>query len=296
MQHQPSRKPEELEGHLLGLIEAARDQAREDPFRNPVLAVTLAITRRFDRNEISAADLDSLFVRLRAASLESRAARLRAYVGLEAGPVDPQAAIPARLVAAVPDRPDAFEGFADFIRRTAFAVVFTAHPTFGMPRAVASLLAEAASLPDETARTGLIAQAAALSTRPDAPITLDVEFEQACAAANNGRLALDAFNGAALDAARARWPDRWTELTPRPFAIASWVGCDTDGRTDIGWWDTLRYRLISKRMQFDRVMRELPEIGACREVRALAEGALAAVNRQLAVAPRLGDKPSLEAV
>ena len=85
MQHQPSRKPEELEGHLLGLIEAARDQAREDPFRNPVLAVTLAITRRFDRNEISAADLDSLFVRLRAASLESRAARLRAYVGLEAG-------------------------------------------------------------------------------------------------------------------------------------------------------------------------------------------------------------------
>src|SRR5438094_789903 len=122
MQHQPSRKPEELESHLLGLIEAARDQAREDPFRNPVLAVTLA-----------------------------------------------------------------------------------------------------------------------------------VEFEQACAAANNGRLALDAFNGALLDAARARWPDRWTELTPRPFAIASWVGCDTDGRTDIGWWDTLRYRLISKRMQFDRV-------------------------------------------
>src|SRR3978361_2051107 len=144
MQHQPSRKPEELESHLLGLIEAARDQAREDPFRNPVLAVTLAITRRFDRNEISADDLDSLFVRLRAASLEARASRLRAYVGLEAEPADPQAAIPARLVAAVPDRPDGFETFADFIRRTAFAVVFTAHPTFGMPRAVASLLAEAA--------------------------------------------------------------------------------------------------------------------------------------------------------
>ncbi|QGY05454.1 phosphoenolpyruvate carboxylase [Methylobacterium mesophilicum SR1.6/6] len=299
MQHQPSREPEELEGHLLGLIEGARDQAREDPFRNPVLAVTLAITRRFDRDEISLGDLEGLFVRLRAAALSARAARLRAYVGLEAGPAasqDPQAAIPARLVAAVPERPDAVADFARFIHRTAFAVVFTAHPTFGMPRAVAGLLAEAASLPDEAARAELIARAAKLSTRPDVPITLDVEFEQACAAANNGRLALDAFNGALLDAARARWPDRWTELTPRPFAIASWVGCDTDGRTDIGWWDTLRYRLISKRMQFDRVMRELPEIAACREVRGLAEGALAAVNRQLAVAPRLGDQPSLESV
>jgi phosphoenolpyruvate carboxylase len=296
MQHEPSREPEELERHLLALIETAREQAREDPFRNPVLAVTLAITRRFDRNEIAAGDLDALFVRLRAAALAARAERLRSYVGLEAGPADPDAAIPARLVAAAPGGPDGVATFAAFIHRTAFAVVFTAHPTFGMPKAVAGLLAQAASLPDVAARADLIARAAALSTRPDAPITLDAEFEQACAAANNGRLALDAFNGALLDAARARWPERWTELTPRPFAIASWVGCDTDGRTDIGWWDTLRYRLISKRMQFDRVMRDLPDSAACREVRARAQEALAAVNRQLAVAPRLGDKPSLESV
>ncbi|QEE42281.1 MULTISPECIES: phosphoenolpyruvate carboxylase [unclassified Methylobacterium] len=296
MQHESSREPEELERHLLGLIENAREQAREDPFRNPVLAVTLAITRRFDRNEIAADDLDGLFERLRAPALAARAERLRGYVGLEAGPADADAAIPARLVAAAPGGPDGVSTFAAFIHRIAFAVVFTAHPTFGMPRAVATLLAQAASLPDAAARADLIARAAALSTRPDAPITLDVEFEQACAAANNGRLALDAFNGALLDAARTRWPESWTDLTPRPFAIASWVGCDTDGRTDIGWWDTLRYRLISKRMQFDRVMRDLPDTAACREVRALAAEALAAVNRQLAVAPRLGDKPSLEAV
>ena len=100
MQHEPSREPEELEAHLLGLIEAAREQAREDPFRNPVLAVTLAITRRFDRDEISTGDLDGLFARLRAAALAARAERLRAYVGLDAGPDDPQAGIPARLVAA----------------------------------------------------------------------------------------------------------------------------------------------------------------------------------------------------
>ena len=134
MQHEPSREPEELEAHLLGLIEAAREQAREDPFRNPVLAVTLAITRRFDRNEISAGDLDGLFVRLRAEALAARAERLRAYVGLDASPEDPQAGIPARLVAAIPDRSDSVEAFAALIHRTAFAVVFTAHPTFLHPK------------------------------------------------------------------------------------------------------------------------------------------------------------------
>jgi len=293
MQQQVGRGTDELEAHLLGLVESAREQASEDPFRNPVLAVTLAITRSFDRGEIAEDDLEGLFARLRAEALDARAQRLRDYVGM-AG--EGASAVAAALVAAVPDRSGALENFAAFIHRTAFAVVFTAHPTFGMPRAVAERLARAAGLEGPREREGLIGEAAALSTRPDVPVTLDLEFEQACAAANNARLALDAFNGALLDAARDRWPDRWTEIRPRPFAVASWVGCDTDGRTDIGWWDTVRYRLISKRMQFDRVMRNLPDIPSAREARGLAEGALSAVNRQLAVAPRLGDKPSLEAV
>ncbi|WP_375409035.1 phosphoenolpyruvate carboxylase [uncultured Methylobacterium sp.] len=283
-----------LEHDLLRLIEESREQSSDDPFRNPVLAVTLAITRRLDRGEIGESDLDGLFVRLREQSLAERAVRLRGYVGL--GQDAPDAAMPARLVAAIPKGPADFETFRGLVDRTSFAVVFTAHPTFGMPKAVAALIAKAASEPDAGARAPLVAEAAALSTRPDPGISLDDEFDQACIAANHGRSALDAFNGAVLDAARGRWPDRWTELVPKPFAIASWVGCDTDGRTDIGWWDTLRYRIESKRMQLDRLMRNLPDVPATGVVRELAKGALAAVNRQLAVAPRLGTKPSLEAV
>jgi len=283
----------DLEIELLGLVAESRAQSSEDPFRNPVLAVTLAITRRIDRGDIDEDSLDALFVRLRAQALAERAGRLRAYVGLdEEGPAD----LAGRLVAAQPRANDDVERFRDTVGRTAFAAVFTAHPTFGMPRDVAGLIAEAASTSDGPARDALTDKAAARSTRPDARISLDDEFEQACHAANNGRAALDLFNGALLDAARERWPDRWTELVPKPFAIASWVGCDTDGRTDIGWWDTLRYRLISKRMQLDRVMRDLPDVPATRAVRDLAAGALAAVNRQLAGAPLLGTKPSLESV
>ncbi|GJE25542.1 phosphoenolpyruvate carboxylase [Methylobacterium organophilum] len=288
--------PDALEKALLDLIAQSRGQAAEDPFRNPVLAVTLAITRRLDRGEIGEEDLDALFVSLRRHALTERAARLRGYVGLDGDTAETIADLAERLVAAIPKRSGDFETFRDLVGRTAFAVVFTAHPTFGMPKAVAELIAAAASERDEAARVPLIEKAAQRSTRPDARISLDDEFAQACLAANNGRLALDAFNGALIDAAQRRWPDRWTELVPRPFAIASWVGCDTDGRTDIGWWDTLRYRLISKRMQLERLQRDLPDVPATRVVRELAAGALAAVNRQLAGAPLLGTKPSLENV
>ena len=94
---------ESLEQDLLRLIEESREQAAEDPFRNPVLAVTLAITRRFDRGEIGEDDLDALFPRLRAQSLATRAERLRAYVGLDRdAQAAPDTRMAARLVAALP--------------------------------------------------------------------------------------------------------------------------------------------------------------------------------------------------
>ena len=290
----------DLERVLLDLVAKSREQASEDPFRNPVLAVTLAITRRLDREEIGESDLDALLATLRRRALTERTARLRGYVGLdgqgngeETGTL---ADLAGRLVAAVPRGASDFDVFRERVGRTGFAAVFTAHPTFGMPRAVAAMIARAASLPEEGARAPILGEAAARSSRPDPGISLDDEFEQACVAANNGRAAIDTFNGALLEAARHRWPDRWTELVPKPLAIASWVGCDTDGRTDIGWWDTVRYRLISKRMQFDRILRDLPDVPAARVVRELVQGARAAVERQLAGAPLLGTKPSLETV
>lgn len=181
----PAADAETLQRELIGLIETSREQSSDDPFRNPVLAVTLAITRRLDRGEIEEADLDALFARLRGEALAERTVRLRGYVGLAAP--QPDAAMPARLVAAIPRGPADFEAFRDLVGRTGFAVVFTAHPTFGMPKAVAALIARAASEPDVVQRAPLIEEAAALSTRPDPKISLDDEFDQACIAANHGR-------------------------------------------------------------------------------------------------------------
>ena len=75
-------------------------------------------------------------------------------------------------------------------------------------------------------------------------MSLEDEFAQATAAIVNGRDALDRLNAALLSVARNAWPDRWTRAHRRArSSLSSWVGYDTDGRTDIGWWDTLRLRL-----------------------------------------------------
>src|ERR1051326_6496632 len=141
------------------------------------------------------------------------------------------------------DSPVRWAEYRALVERPRFAAVFTAHPTFALQPEAARALAETASGRPTEARG---------SHRPP-PITLQEEFAQAAAAIANGRDAIDRFNTALIEVARTAWPDRWVELIPRPVILSSWVGYDTDGRTDIGWWDTLRLRLEMKRLQLARL-------------------------------------------
>lgn len=284
--------PANLANELSAALAQARSDAREDPFGNPVLRVTLWLTRRMDRGEITLEQAAGLIRHLGRAAIADRAARLSAYVGLEQDEAGAFAALAERLAEAAAGAEQPFEAFAASLARARFAAVFTAHPTFGMSRAVAHALAGLASGEGEAQAL----RADDLSFRPDAPISLQSEFEQARFAVRHARDAIDRLNAAFLAEARRRWPERWRELRPRALLLASWVGCDTDGRTDIGWWDTLRYRLESKRGQFFRMLEKLPENAATAGVRALVGAALDAVERQLALCPPLGTQPSLQAL
>lgn len=281
----PSTSARALADELQAAITQAREDAREDPFGNPILYVTLWLTRRLDRGEISEAAIGALLQHLAREAVADRAKRLRSYVGLQEAPYRALQAVAERLATSA----EKFEDFAATAQRTRYAAVFTAHPTFGMQRALARRIAamatqeSAAPLGEED-----------LPLRPDPNITLQDEFEQARDAVRHAHDAIDAFNKALFEAARERWPERWTGFAARPITLASWVGCDTDGRTDIGWWDTLRYRLESKRGQFSRILEKLPAVDAACEVKELVSNALAAVEEQLAKAPPLGGKPSLE--
>jgi phosphoenolpyruvate carboxylase len=277
-----------IAAELLSLTERAREHAAEDPFGNPVLSVALAITRRMDQGTLGEAQIAALVRHLRDVAFADRARRIAAYVG-GADPAADDAALDrlaARLVRPDPaDSPVPFAGFRAAVEHTRFAAVFTAHPTFALPAEVGRALAEAAS-----GREGAFCF---VSHRPG-PITLAEEFAQAVAAMLNGRDALDRLSAALLAAARACWPDRWTSLVPTPVILASWVGYDTDGRTDIQWWDTLRLRLEMKRLQLARLAAQLAPLPAAALAARVGE-ALAVVEAQIAACPTMADPDAVAA-
>ena len=285
--------PAALAAEIEAALATAREGAKEDPFGNPILWVALWLTRRMDRGEIDDAEALGVIRHLGREALAERAARLRNYVGLDGDPGAPLARVAALVAEACPEDTDGFARFAATVQRTSFAAVFTAHPTFGMRRDLARRLAEAATAPDPAVDFEPDGDGG-LSFRPDTAITLHDEFEQARYAVRHARDAIDSLNEALLREARERWPGSWQALAPRPVALGSWVGCDTDGRTDIGWWDTLRYRLESKRGQFSRILEKLPPGANTAEIRSLVEQALAALERQVALAPPTGSEPTVE--
>lgn len=268
-----------LAQELLELTAQLRAGADENPFGNPVLLLSLAITRRMDQGSLSEDAVAGLIRYLRDAAFSARAERIADYVG----GVDQEQndATLARLAHHLlrPDPNDSPVRWAEYralVERPRFAAVFTAHPTFSLPFDVGHALAERAS--------GRRATAAG-SHRPP-PITLQAEFAQSVAAIANGRDAIDRFNAALINVARTAWPDRWTELTPRPVILSSWVGYDTDGRTDIGWSDTMRLRLEMKRLQLARLQAQVAGFEPLATRVAAAEQA---VTAQIAACPDTPD-------
>jgi phosphoenolpyruvate carboxylase len=277
-----------LARQLLGLTARFGARADEDPFGNPVLLVALAISRRIETGELSETAIASLVRYLRDAAFADRARRLAAYVGgVEAAANDAALAQLAQTLLR-PDPNDSPVRWAEYralVERTRFAAVFTAHPTFALPVVVGNALANAAC--------GRVAPEFD-SHRPP-PVTLADEFAQSVVAIENGRDALDRLNAAMLSVARSAWPDRWTELVPRPVVLATWVGYDTDGRTDIGWWDTLRLRLEIKRLQLVRLHAQLSALPAVAPLATRVAVAQEAVEAQLALAPDAPDPPRVAA-
>ena len=79
--------------------------------------------------------------------------------------------------------------------------------------------------------------------RPDADLSLAREHALSLDAIGNILAALRQAYDILFRVAAEFYPRRWTELVPRMVTVASWVGYDLDGRSDIRWSDTLLKRL-----------------------------------------------------
>jgi len=206
-------------------------RTRETPLFNPVFQLGLEFSRKLENGEIGLADINGLVSALECEGLLARAQKLDRMLA----PMAPEANL------------DLFragdEDFAAFTRRwrhPLLHVVFTAHPTFLLTPVQSRSVAEAAAAGQVNGDT--------VCTAPHerTQITLDSEHDAAMSAMSRAQGARDRIVRTVFETARASFPDQWKSLAPVPVRLATWVGYDMDGRTDIGWNTSIRYRLSEK--------------------------------------------------
>ncbi|NVN39219.1 phosphoenolpyruvate carboxylase, partial [Ameyamaea chiangmaiensis] len=237
-------------------------------------------------------DVAAAIAHLRDAAYLRRAHRLRDYVG---GTDDTAMerrfdALAQAVINVTQDAPNlSFDAARARLELTRYAAVFTAHPVFALANPVYERLAALASRADTPDWPAFATH------RRAAPPTLEEEFRLASEAILRARSALDRLNTAILEKARARWPSQWDQLTPRPIIVTSWVGYDTDGRTDIHWWDTLRMRLRMKLMHLERLLAQIGDRHGIDHLRSQIESAITAVRTQIDACPDRADPTAVAA-
>ncbi|WP_156500415.1 phosphoenolpyruvate carboxylase [Croceicoccus bisphenolivorans] len=198
---------------------------------NPVFQLGLEFSRKLETGDIDLAGIDGLVSALECEGLLARAQKLDRMVS----PMEPDANLDVFRQDA-----DDFDSFADKWRHPLLHVVFTAHPTFLLTPSQSEAVAEAAT--EGRVNGDHVCSAPHERTQ----ITLDSEHDAAMAAMARAQGARDRIVRALFETARTAHPSQWKSLAPVPIRLAHWVGYDMDGRTDIGWNTSIRYRLSEK--------------------------------------------------
>jgi phosphoenolpyruvate carboxylase len=262
------------------LLRDADACAARDPFTNPHLLFALDATQRMAKGVVSLDEVGAVVSELTVQAFVARAERLGAYLG----------GSDAEDVTALFERQadNGFDAYAALLAHPAVGVVTTAHPTFALDRELSLALVELATgrtaqdeVLDEAGRAARLALARERRHRPPSPISLDMEHDWSVAALSNLVDGLDEARLAALAVARRRWPDRWRSLRPRLMTVATWVGFDQDGRTDVTWDVSLRKRLALKQVALGRYV-ALARRAQAEAIVHVLERALAVVDRQSA--------------
>ncbi|WP_299196717.1 phosphoenolpyruvate carboxylase [uncultured Erythrobacter sp.] len=233
-------------------------RTRETPLFNPVFQLGLDLSRGLEaQGGNGGMDLDAierLVEELECSSLRTRAKRLERVLA----PVEPQANRTA--LSAVLARDADFGSFRARWETPHLHAVFTAHPTFLLTPAHTQAVADAAS------NGSAISQESCASSGDRPAVTLEYEHAQAMAAIAHAQDARSAIVREAFEHAARQWPGEWHDLSPLPFRFATWVGYDMDGRTDIQWYTSIRFRLSEKA---ERLARYADDLAAIDEAHAL---------------------------
>jgi phosphoenolpyruvate carboxylase len=270
-------------------LRALRRQIPDTPALNPIVNVAFDLSRRLEAGEFSFDDLKALAGRLMDRACVERARQLRARDGFVGNATT-------------------FKDFSDYVEETAKddfdtfrrrwsrarnGIVLTAHPTFGLSAALSRRIVDIA-VSDAAADKPI-----GVPQRPDSPITLEYEHAAAQAAIGNLRESYVELLDRFYEVAVRRYGDKAWKLAPQLATIASWVGYDLDGRTDIKWTFSFLIRLREKQAALndirDRFLALKAVLGTGAEVQRISRQltgkldlAIAAVDEQIAALEQIG--------
>ena len=234
---------------LLDRLSALRQRTSETPLFNPAFQLSLELSRALEGGAISLDTLEEIVAELECDALQSRARHLRRLLA----PVGPAENL-AKFAAALDKEPSDFSAFRARWESPQLHCVFTAHPTFLLTPEQSAAVADAAA-----GESAIDKRACGFGgERPT--VTLEYEHRRAMDAIAHGAQARDLLVATLLEKAQARWPQDWTRFAPLPFRFATWVGYDMDGRTDIAWYTSIRFRLLEKAERLERYAASLDAI------------------------------------
>lgn len=251
MRNEPAAGRGDLREWCEKRLEIHKAAALSDPLASGVRMLTIDLWDAASRGEITREDIFALAVSISDEALKARAGRLHelarrgdwrplvdeSFARFEGAPVEDVAA--------------AFQA-------TQAGIVFTAHPTFALRRpyrdAIGAIAGGAAWRPDGGGHAS------------ETAISLTDEHQAAAEAITRAQTSLRALWGACYDWLAARHPSAIARVTPSLLSLASWVGYDLDGRTDIHWAATLRFRLIEKAEQLRRYAAALDGVAGADDI------------------------------
>ncbi|WP_084396691.1 phosphoenolpyruvate carboxylase [Henriciella aquimarina] len=251
---------------LLDRLRAYASDIDHDPMTNSVFSLAMALFQDLDSGHHTLEALTEPVDTFHFDLLCERAEDFRKQHSLNGD--GPWASVRTRLEAAAAEGKDAFLAAT---QKAHGGIVFTAHPTFALSRSLRQAFAHHVTANDEESLDSLKAEASRPNTDWPGQITLLSEHEEAQNAIACAQQAARAYGRLILEVAQDSFSNSWRSLRPVLPTIASWVGYDLDGRTDIHWSQSIALRLREKEAQLGYYIKRLDGLEASEQTGALAD-------------------------
>ena len=218
-----------------------------DPRTNSVFAYAQDLFQALEAGALSLDDLDATARDVYVALINARAKQFRQQHAPTGDLADRLSDLAAQ----------GWDAFRSAVETRTGGIVFTGHPTFALPRRARAAFAQHVTDNDAASADALSSAIAEDGRSWSAAISLSGEHEEVQDTIVQAQGALESYAHLVLDAARAAFPSAWRSLRLKAPTLASWVGYDLDGRTDIHWSQSFALRLQEKAVQLGRYRDEL---------------------------------------